>query len=93
MRADRYLASLPDDPVYDLAVLGAGAAGLACAATAARLGLRVLVVERTAHVGGTSAYSAGTLWVPNTRHAQALNADDDSTSKRRSTRVAFLLAC
>lgn len=78
MRSDRLIATLADDAVYDLAVLGAGAAGLACAATAARLGCRVLLVERTAHVGGTSAYSAGTLWVPNTRHAQALNADDDT---------------
>lgn len=77
MRNDRFLASLAEDTVYDLAVLGAGAAGLACAATAARLGCRVLLVERTAHVGGTSAYSAGTLWVPNTRHAEALGADDD----------------
>lgn len=77
-RADSFIATLADDAVYDLAVLGAGAAGLACAATAARLGCRVLLVERTDYVGGTSAYSAGTLWVPNTRHAQALNADDDT---------------
>ncbi len=77
MRSNRFLSGLPEDAVYDLAVLGAGAPGLACAATAARLGCRVLLIERTAHVGGTSAYSAGTLWVPNTRHAQALNAADD----------------
>jgi succinate dehydrogenase/fumarate reductase flavoprotein subunit len=78
MRSDLLLSSLPEDAVYDLTVLGGGAAGLACAATAARMGCRVLLVERTAQVGGTSAYSAGTLWVPNTRHARALNADDDA---------------
>jgi len=77
-RSDRILASLPEDVAYDIAVLGAGAAGLACAATAAQMGCRVLVVERTGHVGGTSAYSAGTLWVPNTRHARAIGVDDDS---------------
>ncbi|WP_309086179.1 FAD-dependent oxidoreductase [Chelativorans sp.] len=71
------LSTLPSEARYDLAVLGAGAPGLACATTAALLGCRVLLVERTSHVGGTSAYSAGTLWVPNTRHSQALGAEDD----------------
>ncbi len=33
---------------YDLAVIGAGFAGLACARAAARRGLRVLVIDRTA---------------------------------------------
>lgn len=68
------LNSLPEDAAYDLVVLGAGAAGLATALFAALDGASVLLVERTPLVGGTSALSGGTTWVPGTRHA----APDDS---------------
>jgi succinate dehydrogenase/fumarate reductase flavoprotein subunit len=53
----------------DLLVLGSGAAGMTAALTAAVLGLDVLLVEKTDVVGGTSARSAGSLWVPNSRHS------------------------
>jgi FAD binding domain len=53
----------------DLLVLGSGAAGMTAALTASVLGLDVLVVEKTGVVGGTSARSAGSLWVPNSRHS------------------------
>jgi succinate dehydrogenase/fumarate reductase flavoprotein subunit len=52
----------------DLLVLGAGAGGMTAALTAAVLGLRVLLIEKTGLVGGTSARSAGSVWVPNSRH-------------------------
>ena len=38
-------------PDYDLAVVGAGFAGLACARSAALRGLSVLVLERQARAG------------------------------------------
>jgi FAD binding domain len=53
----------------DLLVLGAGAAGMTAALTAAVLGLDVQLVEKTDVVGGTSARSAGSVWVPNSRHS------------------------
>jgi succinate dehydrogenase/fumarate reductase flavoprotein subunit len=53
----------------DLLVLGGGAAGMTAALTAAVRGLDVLLVEKTDVVGGTSARSAGSLWVPNSRHS------------------------
>src|SRR5262245_65066583 len=53
----------------DLLVLGAGGAGMTAALTAAVLGLDVLLVEKAGVVGGTSARSAGSLWVPNSRHS------------------------
>ena len=52
------------DEEYDLVVLGAGAAGMTAALVAAVEGARPLVVESTEYVGGTSARSSGTLWIP-----------------------------
>jgi succinate dehydrogenase/fumarate reductase flavoprotein subunit len=52
------------DAEYDLIVLGAGAAGMTAALVAAIEGARPLLVESTAYVGGTSARSSGTLWIP-----------------------------
>ncbi|WP_346357424.1 FAD-dependent oxidoreductase, partial [Bosea sp. (in: a-proteobacteria)] len=59
------LAALPEQTSYDVIVAGSGAAGLAAAVFAAIEGRSVLVIERTDHVGGTSALSAATTWVPN----------------------------
>jgi succinate dehydrogenase/fumarate reductase flavoprotein subunit len=39
-------------------------------------GAKVLVVERTEYVGGTTAWSAGTTWVPGTHHAAKVNPHD-----------------
>ena len=48
----------------DLLVIGSGAAGLACAVTAAWHGLKVIVVEKDSTFGGASAWSGGWMWVP-----------------------------
>src|SRR6516164_11035103 len=55
--------------VYVL-VIGAGAAGMTAALVSAIEGLDVLLCEKTAQVGGTSATSAGTIWVPGTRQSR-----------------------
>jgi succinate dehydrogenase/fumarate reductase flavoprotein subunit len=49
---------------YDAIVLGAGAAGMTAAAVAAAEGLRVLLIEKSAQVGGTTATSGGMVWIP-----------------------------
>jgi 3-oxosteroid 1-dehydrogenase len=49
----------------DVVVVGTGAAGLTAAITAARLGLEVVVVEKSAHFGGSTARSGGGVWIPN----------------------------
>jgi succinate dehydrogenase/fumarate reductase flavoprotein subunit len=54
------------DTEFDLIVVGAGCAGMSAALFAAIEGLKVLVVERTQWVGGTSALAAGAMWIPNT---------------------------
>lgn len=81
------LASIEDKAAFDLVVIGAGAGGMAAAAFAAVAGKRVLVVERTEYVGGTSALSAATTWVPNSQHAAKValpgSADADSPERVR----------
>src|SRR5450631_2893699 len=49
---------------YDVVVIGAGAGGMTAAAVAAAEGLRVLVIEKTEFVGGTTAWSGGMVWIP-----------------------------
>jgi glycine/D-amino acid oxidase-like deaminating enzyme len=48
----------------DLLVVGSGAGGMAAAITAKLHGLNVLVVEKEAVFGGTTARSGGWLWIP-----------------------------
>lgn len=54
----------------DLIVVGSGAGGLLAAVRAADAGLTVLVVEKAAQLGGTSALSGGDIWIP-CNHDQA----------------------
>ena len=58
------------EAAVDTLVIGAGAAGMTAALVCAIEGLDVLLCEKTAQVGGTSATSAGTIWVPGTRQSR-----------------------
>ncbi|GHC95258.1 FAD-binding dehydrogenase [Pseudorhodoferax aquiterrae] len=64
-------ASVPQDLLCDLLVVGSGAGGLSTAITARKLGLDVVVVEKAPVFGGTTAFSGGVLWIPGSRHAPA----------------------
>jgi succinate dehydrogenase/fumarate reductase flavoprotein subunit len=67
---------------FDLVVLGSGAGGFAAAASAARRGLSVLVVEKAEHFGGTSAISGGAVWLYGTDQARAAGAKDSPEAIR-----------
>lgn len=62
--------------VYDVVVLGTGAAGLTAALRAAAGGAQVGLFEKADTVGGTSAWSGGTVWLPNNRHEAELGFTD-----------------
>ncbi len=60
----------------DLLVLGAGAGGMTAALIAALDGLEVLLVEKTAQVGGTTSTSGGTTWVPGSHLSELAGVPD-----------------
>jgi succinate dehydrogenase/fumarate reductase flavoprotein subunit len=73
---------MPSDTTRDVIVLGAGVGGLSAACAAAARGLRVLLLEKTAWVGGTAAISGGMVWIPgNSKLAGAGLADSDAAAR------------
>lgn len=67
----------------DLIVVGAGAGGMTAALVAALEGLRVVLCEASEQVGGTTATSAGTLWLPGNRQGVAAGHTDSVDEARR----------
>ncbi|WP_194903794.1 FAD-dependent oxidoreductase [Catenulispora rubra] len=61
---------------YDVVVLGSGAAGLTAALAAAVEGARVAVFEKAELLGGTTALSGGTIWIPNNQPAREAGIED-----------------
>ncbi|MEF3111470.1 FAD-dependent oxidoreductase [Raoultella sp. WB_B2P2-3] len=55
---------------WDVIVIGSGAAGFAAAVTACCKGLSVLMLEKAAQFGGTSAISGGAVWINDTDQAR-----------------------
>jgi len=70
------LDDIADNTSYDVVVLGAGGAGMSAALYATIAGAKVLLVESTEYVGGTTAYSAATTWIPSTHLAGTVNPQD-----------------
>jgi succinate dehydrogenase/fumarate reductase flavoprotein subunit len=61
---------------WDVIVVGSGASGLTAAVRAAHSQLKVLVVEKADHFGGTTALSGGGIWIPNNPQARAAGIVD-----------------
>lgn len=76
------------DHTTDVLIVGSGAAALTTALTVAERGLKPLVLESTALLGGNSAISGGGLWIPN-NHVMKRAGQDDSYEEAR----AYLDAC
>lgn len=66
-----------DKFVADLIILGSGAAGLTAALCASIAGLKPLVLEHSDKIGGTTARSSGTVWIPNNVYLRAKGVSND----------------
>ena len=53
-----------DGPAFDVCVVGGGSGGFGAAAAAARHGARVLLVEASPGLGGTSTWAGVNNWEP-----------------------------
>lgn len=60
----------------DVVVVGGGGAGLAAASSAASLGRRVVLIEKGAALGGTTAWSVGSISAINTPHQRRSGIKD-----------------
>jgi succinate dehydrogenase/fumarate reductase flavoprotein subunit len=91
------------DREVDVLVFGAGMGGMCAALIASHEGLEVLLCEKTDQVGGTTATSAGTVWIPGSsqsvRDGVADRIEDaeqflaaEIGSRAEAVRAAFLAA-
>jgi 3-oxosteroid 1-dehydrogenase len=91
------------DREVDVLIFGAGMGGMTAALIAALEGLDVLLCEKTDQVGGTTATSAGTVWIPGSSQSVRDGVPDRIDDARRflaaeigpraeSVREAFLAA-
>ncbi len=71
------------DETADLVVIGSGGGALAAALTAVRAGLSVIVLEKGAKFGGSTAMSGGILWLPGNPVLRR-TGDDDSIDAGRT---------
>ncbi|WP_067813039.1 3-oxosteroid 1-dehydrogenase [Nocardia inohanensis] len=69
--------------IFDLIVVGSGAAGMAAAITAARHGLTTVIVEKSRYWGGSSARSGGGVWIPGNSILRREAPADDIEEARR----------
>lgn len=60
----------------DVIVVGGGGSGLAAASEAARLGRRVILLEKNPHTGGTTSWSVGSITVTNSPHQRRHGIQD-----------------
>jgi 3-oxosteroid 1-dehydrogenase len=77
------------DTVVDLLVVGSGT-GMAAALAAHECGLTVLVVEKSSHIGGSTARSGGALWLPASPILEEKGAGD--TVERAETYLRSVVA-
>ncbi|WP_040833050.1 3-oxosteroid 1-dehydrogenase [Nocardia brevicatena] len=70
------------DREYDVVVVGSGAAGMTAALTAAHNGLSVVILEKAAYYGGSTARSGGGVWIPGNKALRASGRPDDREEAR-----------
>ena len=86
---------MADEAEFDVVVVGSGAAGMTAALTAARNGLRAVVLEKTGYFGGSTARSSGSLSSITMSSASAVANDEtysDISSPGARTDLSMALA-
>jgi 3-oxosteroid 1-dehydrogenase len=53
------------EETYDFVIVGSGGGSAPAALVMKEAGKRVLIIEKEAKIGGTSAFSGGVIWIPN----------------------------
>jgi glycine/D-amino acid oxidase-like deaminating enzyme len=77
------------DSETDLLVIGAGAGGMTAALVGTLEGLRVILCEKSDMVGGTTATSAGSVWIPGSSQSRKAGVPDSIEAAK--TYLASLL--
>jgi succinate dehydrogenase/fumarate reductase flavoprotein subunit len=72
----------PSDVETDLLVVGGGAAGMTAALVGALEGLEVVLCEKSDVVGGTTAFSAGSVWIPGSSQSRTAGRPDTIEAAR-----------
>ena len=85
------LTGVTPEESYDVVVVGFGIAGGCAALEAARAGARVLVLERAAVHGGTSAMSGGHFYLGGGTAVQQATGHEDSAEEMRAYLTAVSL--
>jgi 3-oxosteroid 1-dehydrogenase len=83
--------SLQTDPplIYDVIVVGTGAAGFAAALAAREQGASVVMLEKSAELGGTTRKAGVWIWIPNNSFLRATGrADPRDKALRYMARLA-----
>lgn len=75
-------AAYRSDLETDVLVFGSGIGGLSASLFAAKAGLAVILCEKAPQMGGTTATSAGMIWIPGSRQAKAAGIDDSAEKVR-----------
>ena len=78
---------MSDHYQVDVAVIGSGGAGLSAALAASTHGSRVVVLEKSELLGGTTALSGGGVWVPCHHYQESIGVQDS-----REEALAYLRA-
>jgi len=65
------------DKAVDIVIVGSGAGGMLSALVAAKNHADVLIIEKDALWGGTSATSGGGIWIPGSDQAKAAGFEDN----------------
>lgn len=82
------LSACADEMTFDMEVdvlaVGAGGAGLSAAAEAAAAGANVLLIEKAANIGGTTAWSGGVVQAAGTKYQKAFTTSQDDTPDKHA---------